>query len=27
VACELHRDCILELGRLREWIRNGGKVA
>lgn len=26
VACELHRDCILELGRLREWIRNGGKV-
>lgn len=27
VACELHRDCILELGRLREWIRDGGKVA
>lgn len=26
VACELHRDCILELGQLREWIRNGGKV-
>lgn len=26
VACEMHRDCILELGRLREWIRNGGKV-
>lgn len=27
VASELHRDCILELGQLREWIRNGGKVA
>ncbi|KAJ5682769.1 Heat shock protein DnaJ N-terminal [Penicillium macrosclerotiorum] len=27
VACELHRECILDLGRLREWIRNGGKVA
>lgn len=26
VACELHRDCILELGRLRDWIRNGGRV-
>lgn len=26
VACELHRECILDLGRLREWIRNGGKV-
>jgi hypothetical protein len=26
VACEMHRECILELGRLREWIRNGGKV-
>ncbi|EPS25538.1 hypothetical protein PDE_00472 [Penicillium oxalicum 114-2] len=26
VACELHRECIVELGRLREWIRNGGKV-
>jgi hypothetical protein len=26
VACEMHRDCILDLGRLREWIRNGGKV-
>jgi hypothetical protein len=27
VASEMHRDCILELGRSREWIRNGGKVA
>ena len=27
VACEMHRECIIELGRLREWIRNGGKVA
>ncbi|OQE03085.1 hypothetical protein PENVUL_c035G03668 [Penicillium vulpinum] len=26
VACELHRECIIELGRLREWIRDGGKV-
>ncbi|CDM38257.1 Heat shock protein DnaJ [Penicillium roqueforti FM164] len=26
VACELHRECILDLGRLREWIRDGGKV-
>ena len=26
VACELHRECILELGRLREWIRNGGQL-
>jgi len=26
VACELHRECILELGGLREWIREGGKV-
>ncbi|OQE15385.1 hypothetical protein PENFLA_c032G03887 [Penicillium flavigenum] len=26
VACEMHRDCILDLGRLREWIRDGGKV-
>jgi hypothetical protein len=26
VACEMHRECILDLGRLREWIRNGGKV-
>ena len=26
VACEGHRDCILSLGRLREWIRNGGRV-
>jgi hypothetical protein len=27
VACEMHRECILDLGRLREWIRDGGKVA
>lgn len=27
VACEGHRECILDLGRLRDWIRNGGKVA
>jgi hypothetical protein len=27
VASEMHRECILDLGRLREWIRNGGKVA
>ncbi|CAG8258779.1 unnamed protein product [Penicillium olsonii] len=26
VASELHRECILDLGRIREWIRNGGKV-
>ncbi|OQE23872.1 hypothetical protein PENSTE_c008G05753 [Penicillium steckii] len=26
VACEMHRECILDLGRLREWIRDGGKV-
>ncbi|KAJ5091243.1 Heat shock protein DnaJ [Penicillium alfredii] len=26
VACEMHRECIFDLGRLREWIRNGGKV-
>ncbi|KAJ5774967.1 hypothetical protein N7457_009863 [Penicillium paradoxum] len=26
VACELHRDCIHELGTLRDWIRDGGKV-
>ncbi|KAJ5167352.1 uncharacterized protein N7482_006133 [Penicillium canariense] len=26
VACEMHRECILDLGRIREWIRNGGKV-
>lgn len=26
VACEMHRECILDLGRAREWIRNGGKV-
>ncbi|KAJ5351689.1 Heat shock protein DnaJ N-terminal [Penicillium brevicompactum] len=27
VATEMHRECIIDLGRLREWIRNGGKVA
>ncbi|KAJ5131367.1 uncharacterized protein N7515_007406 [Penicillium bovifimosum] len=27
VACEMHRECILDLGRLREWIREGGRVA
>lgn len=27
VASEMHRECILNLGILREWIRNGGKVA
>ncbi|KAJ5948210.1 hypothetical protein N7466_001225 [Penicillium verhagenii] len=26
VACELHRECILDLGRLREWIHNGGRL-
>ncbi|KAJ5491366.1 hypothetical protein N7539_002933 [Penicillium diatomitis] len=26
VACELHRESIVELGRLREWIRKGGTV-
>lgn len=26
VACEMHRECILDLGRLREWIRDGGRV-
>lgn len=26
VASELHRECILELGELREWILNGGKL-
>lgn len=26
VAWERHRECILELGDMREWIRNGGKV-
>ncbi|KAJ5581577.1 hypothetical protein N7535_000197 [Penicillium sp. DV-2018c] len=26
VACEMHRECILDLGRLREWIREGGRV-
>lgn len=26
VANEMHEECILELGQLRDWIRNGGKV-
>ncbi|PGH28116.1 hypothetical protein AJ80_00006 [Polytolypa hystricis UAMH7299] len=26
VAWEKHRECILTLGRVREWIRNGGKI-
>lgn len=26
VAWERHRDCIWELGEIRAWIRNGGKV-
>ncbi|PLB37369.1 DnaJ domain protein [Aspergillus candidus] len=26
VAREMHRDCILQLGEMREWIRNGGKL-
>lgn len=26
VANEMHQECILELGQLRDWIRNGGKV-
>lgn len=26
VASELHRECLLELGELREWILNGGKL-
>ncbi|XHG07351.1 hypothetical protein AWENTII_010503 [Aspergillus wentii] len=26
VACELHQECIVELGQMREWILNGGKV-
>ncbi|KAJ5725215.1 Heat shock protein DnaJ N-terminal [Penicillium malachiteum] len=26
VACEMHRECIMELGRLREWIRGGGQL-
>jgi hypothetical protein len=25
-ALELHRECLLELDELRQWIRNGGKV-
>lgn len=26
VAWERHRECILELGELRNWLRNGGKT-
>ncbi|RMJ27080.1 DnaJ domain protein [Aspergillus sp. HF37] len=26
VACEMHHECILHLGKMREWIRNGGKL-
>lgn len=26
VACEMHQECILELGQIRGWIRNGGKI-
>ncbi|KAF7593813.1 hypothetical protein BBP40_010747 [Aspergillus hancockii] len=26
VAREMHRDCILKLGQMREWILDGGKV-
>ncbi|KAL1961967.1 hypothetical protein VTN77DRAFT_702 [Rasamsonia byssochlamydoides] len=26
VSWERHRACILELGEIRDWIRNGGKV-
>lgn len=26
VAWERHRECILVLGRVREWIRRGGKI-
>lgn len=26
VACEMHHECILQLGKTREWIRNGGKL-
>lgn len=27
VACELHQECIMELGQIREWIRNGGRLS
>lgn len=26
VALERHRDCILELGKVRDWLRSGGKI-
>lgn len=26
VACEMHQECVLELGQMREWIRRGGKA-
>ena len=26
VACEMHQECIMALGQMREWIRNGGKI-
>ncbi|GES62325.1 DnaJ domain protein [Aspergillus terreus] len=26
VARELHRECILKLGKMREWILNGGRL-
>lgn len=26
MACEMHREAILDLGRLWKWIQNGGKV-
>jgi hypothetical protein len=26
VACEMHHECIIHLGKMREWIRNGGKL-
>ncbi|BDD57187.1 hypothetical protein MAP00_002576 [Monascus purpureus] len=26
VACEMHKECILELGRLRDWIQAGGRL-
>lgn len=26
VACEMHQECIMELGQIREWIRDGGKI-
>ena len=26
VASEMHQECIMQLGQIREWIRNGGKL-